>query len=80
MKQLHQYVRLDTAMWHRFITEWNGLALFLDQEVIKAVDFTLYTDAAATVGYGGCLATTCTQVGPGGLFPHFCVYHCKYSS
>ena len=25
-------------------------------------------------------ATTCTQVGPGGLFPHFCVYHCKYSS
>ena len=53
MKQLHQYVRLDTAMWLRFLTEWNGVALFLDQEVIKAVNFTLYTDAAATVGYGG---------------------------
>ena len=40
-------------MWPRFLTEWNGVALFLDGEVIKAVDFTLYTDAAATVGYGG---------------------------
>ena len=53
VKQLHQYVRLDTAMWHRCLTEWNGVALFLDKEVIKAVDFTLYTDAAAKVGYGG---------------------------
>ena len=66
MKQLHHYVRLnkecllDIAMWRRFLTEWNGVALFLDGEVIKAidltlytVDFTLYTDAAATVGYGG---------------------------
>ena len=55
MKQLHQYVRLDAAMWHRFLTERNGVALFTNQEVIKAVDFTLYTDAAATVGYGGFL-------------------------
>ena len=29
------------------------MALFLDQEVIKAVEFTLYSDAATTVGYGG---------------------------
>ena len=55
VKQLHQYVRLDAAMWHRFLTEWNGVALFTNQEMIKAVDFTLYTDAAATVGYGGFL-------------------------
>ena len=27
------------------------MALFLDQEMIKAVDFTLYTDVTATVGY-----------------------------
>ena len=59
VKQLHHYVRLnkecllDIAMWRRFLTEWNGVALFLDGEVIKVVDFTLYTDAAATVGYGG---------------------------
>ena len=59
MKQLHHHVRLnkecllDIAMWRRFLTEWNGVALFLDQEVIKAVDFTLYTDAAAMDGYGG---------------------------
>ena len=46
-------MRLDAAMWHRFLTEWNGVVHFLDQEVIKPVDFTLYTDAAATVGYGG---------------------------
>ena len=30
-----------------------GWPSFIDREVIKAVDFTLYTDAAATVGYGG---------------------------
>ena len=59
VKQLHHYMRLnkecllDIAMWHRFLTEWNGVALFLGQEVIKAVDFTLYIDAAAMVGYGG---------------------------
>ena len=47
VKQLHHYVRLnkeyllDIALWRRFLTEWNGVALFLDQEVIKAVDFTL---------------------------------------
>ena len=51
--QLHQHVILDTATLHRFLTEWNGVAFFLDLEVIKAVDFTLYTYAAATVGYGG---------------------------
>ena len=28
------------------------MALFLEQEVIKVVDFTPYTDAVATDGYG----------------------------
>ena len=38
VKQLHHYVTLnkegllDIAMWCRFLTEWNGVALFLDQE------------------------------------------------
>ena len=37
------------------------MALFLDQEVIKPVDFTLYTDAAAKVGYGGFFRKTLTR-------------------
>ena len=66
-KQLHHFGRLnkerllDIAMWHRFLTEWNGVALFLDQEIIKAFNFTLYTDAAATVGYGGFFMNRCFQ-------------------
>ena len=61
VKQLHHYVRLNKECLHRFLTEWNGVALFLDQEVIKAVGFTLYTDAAATVGYGGFFRNRCFQ-------------------
>ena len=59
VKELHHHVRLnkecrlDIAMWRRFLAEWNGVALFLDPEMTNAADFALYTDAAATVGYGG---------------------------
>ena len=51
--RLNKECLLDIAMWHRFLTEWNVVALFLYQDVIKAVDFTLYTDVSTTVGYGG---------------------------
>ena len=60
-KQLHRDIRLnkecrlDIAMWGCFLTEWNGVILFLDQEVTKEPDLALYTDATATVGYGGFL-------------------------
>jgi len=40
-------------MWHRFLAEWNGGALFLHPKMTNAADFTLYTDAAVTVRYGG---------------------------
>ncbi|KAI0216052.1 hypothetical protein LSAT2_031886, partial [Lamellibrachia satsuma] len=59
VKELHHHVKLnaecrqDMAMWLRFLTEWNGVALFLEEEVTRAADYTLYTDAAATIGYGG---------------------------
>jgi len=59
VKELHHHVRLnvecrlDLAMWLRFLTGWNGVALFLDKEVTKAADYALYTDASATMGYGG---------------------------
>jgi hypothetical protein len=51
--RLNVECRLDLAMWLRFLTGWNGVALFLDKEVTKAADYALYTDASATVGYGG---------------------------
>ena len=59
VKELHYHVKLnvecrqDMAVWLRFLSEWNGVALFLEKGVTKAADYTLYTDAAATIGYGG---------------------------
>ena len=49
VKELHHHVRLtgecrlDMAMWLRFLNEWNGVTLFLDNEVTKAADYALNT-------------------------------------
>ena len=59
VKALHHHVRLDKecrldiAMWRRFLKYWNGVAMFLEKDVTKATDIVLYTDAAASVGFGG---------------------------
>ena len=69
VKELHHHVRLnvecrlDLAMWLRFLTGWNGVALFLDKEVTKAADYALYTDASATMGYGGFFQNRWFQAG-----------------
>ena len=57
VKQLHQYVKLnkecllDITIWHRFLTEWNGVALFLDQELTKAVDWLVMVVSLGTGGF-----------------------------
>ena len=52
------------------------MALFPDQEVIKAVDLTLYTDAAATMGCdlrrAGCMQTVVD------ILPHFYMLYLFY--
>lgn len=43
--QLSEECRLDLDMWHKFLREWNGTAFFLNDDVSKAADMHLYTDA-----------------------------------
>ena len=50
VKELHHHVKLNVecrlylAMWLRFLTGLNGVALFLDKEVTKAADYALYVN------------------------------------
>ena len=39
-------------MWLRFLSEWNGVSLFLDCHTTSQVHLHLYTDSSS-VGYGG---------------------------
>ena len=39
-------------MWHQFLSKWNGVSFFLDDDVIQAADMHLYTDATDKA-YGG---------------------------
>lgn len=58
VKELHHHVRLtkecqrDLDMWHSFLSNWNGVSFFL-QNMIRAPDFNLFTDASSLVGFGG---------------------------
>ena len=39
-------------MCHQFLSKWNGVSFFLDDDVIKAADMHLYADAT-DIAYGG---------------------------
>ncbi|CAC5398459.1 unnamed protein product [Mytilus coruscus] len=45
--------RNDLSLWHKFLDQWNGISFFIDDNIVNASDFDLYTDAASTVGFGG---------------------------
>ena len=51
VKQLHYYIKLnaefrsDLAMWSKFLSDWNGVSFFLDDDITLAADINLYTDA-----------------------------------
>ncbi|CAC5392206.1 unnamed protein product [Mytilus coruscus] len=59
VKELHHHVTLnsscknDLLLWHKFLDQWNGISFFIDDNIVNASDFDLYTDAASTVGFGG---------------------------
>ena len=58
-RELHHHVTLTAAckadlhMWSHLLRKWNGISMFLEQEVTLANDLHLYTDASSTIGFGG---------------------------
>lgn len=59
VKLLHHHIRLssefkaDLRMWSIFLSNWNGISLFLEGSATPASDMELYTDASSTIGFGG---------------------------
>ena len=62
IKQPYHFVRLNTdfykdlSMWEVFLTNWNGISLFLKSEQTPSPSLQLFTDAAGSIGFGGYLA------------------------
>ena len=58
VKKLHHMVYLDShcqedlIMWHKFLSNWNGVSLFYDSDFTEACDLELYTDSSL-IGFGG---------------------------
>ncbi len=51
VSKLHHYVkittdcRLDISMWSKFLYEWNGISMFMNDELTMADDMQFFTDA-----------------------------------
>ena len=43
----------DLDLWDKFLQGWNGKSFFLEDQLISAPDFKIYTDATGSLGYGG---------------------------
>ena len=62
IKQPYHFVRLnagfykDLSMWELFLTNWNGISLFLESEQTPSPSLQLFTGAAGSIGFGGYLA------------------------
>ena len=58
VKENHHYIKLNTdfrsdlAMWSKFLSGWNGVSFFLDEEYTQAADIRLFTDSTDTA-FGG---------------------------
>ena len=50
---LSEMVCKELKMWKLFLSQWNGVALFLENNVTLAHDMHLFTDASSTCGFGG---------------------------
>ena len=40
-------------MWEVFLTNWNGISLFLESKQTPSPPLQLFTDAAGSIGFGG---------------------------
>ena len=51
VKELHHYVkldaevRLDIGMWQKFLSNWNRVSFFLNDNITNSADMHLYTDS-----------------------------------
>ena len=58
VKRLHQLVTLDChcqedlIMWHKFLTNWNGVSMFYDSHFTAACSMERHTDSLL-IGFGG---------------------------
>lgn len=58
VKRLQQFVTLDChcqedlIMWHKFLTNWNGVSMFYDSHFTAACSMELHTDSSL-IGFGG---------------------------
>ena len=50
--RIGQGARADLLAWSNFLSNFNGITLFLDPNWVTSPDFELYTDAALSIGYG----------------------------
>ena len=50
--RLNQEFRKDILMWKLFLSQWNGVSLFLPPFTESSPQIHLYTDAAGSIGYG----------------------------
>ncbi|VDI05554.1 Hypothetical predicted protein [Mytilus galloprovincialis] len=59
VKDLSDFVHLSTEcrtdldFWLRFLSNWNGITMFHENEFTSSFDMELFTDAASTIGFGG---------------------------
>ena len=59
VKELHYHVTLnrgcldDSRMWYEYLDQWNGISFFIDDNIVTAADFDLYTDTSSTICFGG---------------------------
>ena len=58
-KEAYHYVHLnkeckaDLQMWLEFLTHWNGINLFYENELTNASNISLHTDALSTIDFDG---------------------------
>ena len=50
---ISQEAKNDLAMWLKFLQNWDGVSLFLENETVTAKELHLYTDASGKIGHGG---------------------------
>ena len=57
--KLHHFITLskecreDLRMWSTFLSGWNRISFFYDDQITVAGDMELFTDAASNFGFGG---------------------------
>ena len=74
--RLNKEVFKDLDMWKVFLANWNGHSFFLESFPAPTADLELYTDAAASIGFGGYLQGKWSQghwppTGRNRMFPYF---------